>query len=89
MTRATGLSDGVGLQRLNGNDYVFYREDADSIRIDLSAMQSPQPVVAVDCLEPYVEISLGTLPPGDQRIRLAKRSDWAVAIGTFARADAR
>ena len=64
--------------------FIFYREEADSIRMDLTGMAGPQPAVAVDTLKPYAELDLGTLPPGVHTWKAPYVSDWAIAVGEFA-----
>ena len=83
MTRANDLTDGYCLKTMNNWHYVFYKEDAYSIRLDLSEMLSAQPAVAIDCKKAYEEIELGTLNPENQVINLPRISDWAIAVGTF------
>ena len=78
------LTDGACLARPGRGHYVFYRESAASIRMDLSRMAAPQPAVAVDTLKPYKEIDLGRLKPTDQTWKAPYASDWALAVGTFA-----
>lgn len=84
MVRDNTITDGVCLRRPAGGHYVFYREDASSVRMDLSGMDGPQPAVAVDAKQDYAEIDLGTLDPTDQTWPAPYESDWAVAVGTFA-----
>jgi hypothetical protein len=65
------------------NGYVFYRENAGSIRMDLSGEGEPLPAVAVDTKQPYTELPLGELAPAPHTITLPHTSDWAVAVGRF------
>ena len=83
MVRDNAITDGVCLRRPTQAHYVFYKEDTDSIRLDLSKMKGKQPVVAVDTTQPYKIISLGMLQPKEQQIKLPRRSDWAIAVGDF------
>ncbi len=85
VVRANTLTDGVCLRRPTKAHFVFYREDADGIRMDLSTMAGPQPAVAVDCLMPYAELDLGTLAPKAHAWRAPRESDWAIAVGTWPR----
>jgi hypothetical protein len=62
---------------------VFYREDAESIHLDLSAMDGPQPAIALDTTKKYAELDLGTFEPAQRTWRAPYRSDWAIAVGTF------
>ncbi|KPK80703.1 MAG: hypothetical protein AMJ81_11545 [Phycisphaerae bacterium SM23_33] len=83
MTRDNRLTDGACLARPTKAHYVFYKEDADSIRMDLSKMAGPQPAVAVDALKPYKEIDLGRLQPQKHTWKAPHKSDWAIAVGEF------
>jgi len=79
------ITDGTCLARPKRTHYVFYKEDAGSVRMDLSGMSGPQPAVAVDALKPYKELPLGRLKPAKQSWKAPYSSDWAVAIGPFER----
>lgn len=86
MARANALSNNptTRVLRSAGSDrYVFYREDAGDIQVDLSAMQEPQPAVAVDTRSEYKEIDVGRVRSEEQTIALPYRSDWAIAVGHF------
>ena len=63
--------------------FVFYREEAASIRLDLTGMDGPRRAVAVDAARAYEEIDLGVLEPGDHTWNAPRASDWAVAVGDF------
>lgn len=83
MRRHNKITNGVCLARPTEAHYVFYKEDADAIRLDLSAMRGAQPAVAVDTKRPYKEIDAGPLKPGRQTWKAPRKSDWAVAVGRF------
>ena len=85
MVRANELTDGVCLKRPTGAHYVFYKEGADTVRMDLAEMTGPQRAVAVDTMKPYAEIDLGALPPNTQTWTAPYSSDWAIAVGDFTR----
>lgn len=72
------------LRNPNRTHYVFYKENASRVGMDLSAMQGPQPAVAVDAKSAYRETGLGTLTPGRHRWQAPYQSDWAIAVGRFA-----
>ena len=81
MVRRNRLTNGVCLT-VPGKLYVFYKEDCDAIRMDLSGMAGPLPAVAVDARSGYEEIPLGLLKPDRACVFQAPhRSDWAVAVG--------
>lgn len=83
MAPANNLTDGYCLKSADNQHYVFYKESASSIQMDLSGMAGAQPSVAVDAKKEYVEISLGTLKPANQTWAAPYRSDWAIAVGLF------
>ncbi len=101
MTRANHLSDDTDTPRPNNVDndantrvlkssddhLVFYRQDAPSIHMDLSGMDGPQPAVAVNTTKEYREIDIGPLTPGKHVWKAPHKSDWAIAVGTFADGD--
>lgn len=86
MVRANHLSDNSNTRvlRSGADRLVFYREEADSINLDLSKMNGSQPAVAVDTTKEYQEIDLGLVRPESQTLSLPHDSDWAVAVGAFA-----
>ena len=83
MTRNNRITDGVCLARPTNAHYVFYKEDADTIRMDLSALDGPQPAVAVDTRKPYDEVHFGVLDAKLHTWTAPYTSDWAIAVGTF------
>ncbi|KKN08717.1 hypothetical protein LCGC14_1053840, partial [marine sediment metagenome] len=83
MIRDNQITDGVCLRRPTGEHFVFYKEGAESIRMDLSKMPGSRRAVAVDALKPYREIDLGELRPENQTWKAPQKSDWAVAVGEF------
>ncbi len=83
MVRANELTDGYALRTPDRRRFVFYREDAAAIAVDLTKAPAPLPAVAVDAAKAYKEIDLGKLTPGKHTLKLPRKSDWAVAVGTF------
>lgn len=83
MERCNSLTNGVCLTRPNQADFLFYRENTTSIRLDLSGMRGSQVAVVVDAKRPYQEISLGTLSAQNQTWTAPYASDWAIAVGEF------
>ena len=80
MVRDNQLTDGVCL-KVPGNLLVFYKEDTDSIRMDLTELRGALRAIAVDTRRRYKEIEIGGLKaqPG-QLFKAPHRSDWAVAV---------
>jgi len=60
MSRDNGLTDGYCLKTSTNDNYVFYKEDTNSVQMDLSGMASSKPAAAVDTKLSYAEIDLGT-----------------------------
>lgn len=81
MERANQLTDGVALVSPGHGLYIFYKEDASSLRMDLSGLGNPQTAIAVDTKKAYEEIDLGMLAPQEQVWTAPYESDWAVAVG--------
>ena len=82
MERANSLTDGYCLKRTNDN-YVFYKENTNSIQMNLSGIGQALPAVAVDTKLDYAEINLGTLNRTSQTWTAPYVSDWAIAVGDF------
>jgi hypothetical protein len=85
MRRADSLTGGVALvgQHEGRGLYLLYQEDADRIRLDLSALKASAPAVAVDTKRAYREIELGVLRAEAQTWQAPYVSDWAIAVGLF------
>ena len=81
MIRRNDITDGACLARPTRKHYVFYREDAARVTMDLSKMGGAQKAVAVDALKPYKEIDLGRVKPEKQTWNAPYKSDWAIAVG--------
>ena len=82
LVRDSSLTDGVCL-KVPGRILVFYKEDTDSIKMDLSELQGPIEAIAVDTCRDYKEIAFGSLKAGREQVFKAPiRSDWAVAVRT-------
>ena len=77
------MTDGVCLASPDRTRYLVYKEDATSIRLDLSGMAGAQKAVAVDACKPYQELPLGTFEPSARTWTCPYRSDWAVAVGSY------
>ena len=82
MQRANGMSKGsYVLSAASGEKCIFYKENASSINMDLSAMSGAQPAIAVDTKKEYKEVKIGTLGPKKHVWKAPYRSDWAIAVG--------
>jgi uncharacterized protein DUF5060 len=82
MQRDSGMSDAWVLKTQDNKHIVLYEENADRVQVDLTGMKSGGKAIAVDTTQEYQEINLGELFPSQQIIKLPRKSDWAIAIGT-------
>jgi hypothetical protein len=82
-SRCNSVTDGLGLCYPSNEHYVFYKENAESIQIDLSAMNGPRVAKAIDTAKTYTEIDLGVINPTNQTWQAPYLSDWAIAVGDF------
>lgn len=81
MVRSNAGADGVCLE-VPGAFRVFYKEDSDLLRMDLSGLPSPLRAFAVDTRSAYREIPLSGLRiASGQFFRAPHKSDWAIAVG--------
>ena len=84
LMRDHSITDGYALRTPLYTQFIFYKEDANYIDLDLSGSEIPLPLVAVDTKDAeYVEISGGTLNPEEQRWSAPYESDWILAVGVF------
>jgi hypothetical protein len=84
MQPANDLTDGYALQDItNPGRAIFYREDASTIRMDLTGMPGNQPAIAIDTRLPYAQIQIEPLAPIRHTWQAPYMSDWAIAIGTY------
>ena len=71
------------LRTPDNQKFVAYRENANSVQIDLSSASGTLSAIAVNTRNTYQEVDLGNLSATSQTINLPSTSDWAVAIGNF------
>ncbi|MBX2998568.1 MAG: hypothetical protein KF893_08675, partial [Caldilineaceae bacterium] len=83
LQRCNDLTNGVCLRRPGNSHFIFYRENTDTIRMDLRALVGTQPVVAVDAKKAYAEIPLDSFKSEDQTWTAPYVSDWVIAIGNY------
>jgi hypothetical protein len=83
MQRDNALTNGYALKTPNNQQVVLYRQDADSVFVDLSGFEGQLFAVAVDAAKAYKELPLEGLKREEQAIALPYKSDWAVAVGEF------
>jgi hypothetical protein len=83
MVRANSITDGCCLKSSDNTKFVFYKENAGSIQMDLSEMAGPQVAIAADTKLEYSELNLGALETTSQTWMAPYTSDWAIAVGDF------
>ena len=80
MVRDNNITDGFCL-KVPGKLLVFYKEDTDSIKMNLGELKGKFHAVAVDTRSPYKEIEITDLKPDTgQLFKAPHRSDWAIAV---------
>ncbi len=82
MERDNALTNGVCLRRGN-SQFLFYGEDLNEITMNLDAIDSPLPAIAIDTKTPYYEFQISELEPDTHTWKAPYHSDWAVAVGAF------
>jgi hypothetical protein len=80
LVRDNSLTDGVCL-KVPDKLLVFYKEDTDSIGMNLGELSRRIRVIAVDTCRGYEEIWIDGLRTGPGQVfKAPRRSDWAVAV---------
>ena len=80
MLRDNSITDGFCL-KIRGKLLVFYKEDTDSVKMNLGELQGSFDAVAVDTKSAYKEIEItGLKPDTGQLFKAPTRSDWAIAV---------
>lgn len=74
-------SSSACLSASDGSRYLFYREDATALTLNLSGAPGELRAVAIDTRRPYAPIDLGLLPAAVQTWNAPYASDWAIAVG--------
>ncbi len=85
MVRCESETAVICLMRPTNVHYLFYAEDVTAVQLDLREMSGRETAVAIDTRLPYAEITLGELEPTIQSWTAPYESDWAIAVGQFAR----
>jgi len=87
LVRDNSITDGVCL-KVPGEHLVFYKEDTDSIQMDLIELRDRIQGIAVDTCRSYKEIMLNNLrPESGQIFKARRRSDWVVAVQSISQSD--
>jgi len=64
-----------------GSFYIFYKENTSSISMNLSGLGAAARAVAIDAIDDYEELPLGTYSPGTHVFNAPRSSDWVVVVG--------
>jgi hypothetical protein len=83
--RANTLTDGKALKDDSSDHYLFYKENTNSVDMDLSGASGALPCVAIDTTVAYSEVTtgLGTCTATDQTWTAPSTTDWVIAVGEF------
>ncbi len=73
----------VCLRNPANTHFVFYKENTDSVGMNLAKMQKSNSAVAVDTKSHYKEVDMGMLLPGKYNWKAPYKSDWVIAIGEY------
>jgi len=76
-----GEADAACQRRANGTSRNLYKEDTNSINVDLSGASGSRQVIAVDTRRAWAPLDLGSIAAGNVQISLPYVSDWAVNVG--------
>lgn len=71
----------VCLRNEDYSQYVFYTENTQSVKMDLSNSKEELSAVAVDTRRPYKEIDIGPSDPASMTWKAPYPSTWAIAVG--------
>ena len=83
MVTCNKIDETICLKRTEKDQYIFYAENTDILKLELSKMSESQVAIAVDSKHPYKEIMLDKLSPGQISWHAPYVSDWAIAVGEF------
>ena len=72
--------NGFALKDPSNRYSIFYVEDADTVQMDLTKMETAQPAVAVDTKQKYKELALGALSTEKHTWKAPYSSDWVIVI---------
>ena len=75
------LTNGMCLKNRINTQFIFYRENASSISLDLRSMTGSRPYIAVNTKTGATVT--GTLTAGQHTWNAPNHSDWAIAIGNW------
>lgn len=74
------ITDGVCLRDPNHQTYLIYKENTDTVSLDLSQIKTPFKAIAVDTKKAYQEIEIESRSNALQNWQAPYVSDWAIAI---------
>ncbi len=83
MLRDNERTDGVCLKQPSNTHFLFYKEDAEKIRINLEGVNESLRAIAVDAKKRYQEVDIGKLSANDSIWNAPYASDWGLAVGDF------
>jgi len=72
------VADGVCLADRKAGVFIYYKEDTDTLSIELPTAGSYEAIL-VDARSPYTEITT-QVEAGQQTLQLPRKSDWGISI---------
>lgn len=82
LVRDSVISDGFGLRTTDNSGYIIYKEDADSIWINMETLKHISKIYAVDTKQSYSEIKVDNINENNFW-KAPYFSDWVLVIGHF------
>ena len=82
MVRDHAITDGYALKSSNNRLYIIYKEDSNSVKIDLSMIREPSQIFYVDTLKAYREVTIDASQFENNIITMPYHSDWTIVFRT-------
>ena len=73
----------LSLRTADMKNMIFYQEDTDLVRLDITGLSEALSAIAVDTRKEYKEIEIGDINDSITRWKAPYVSDWAIALGNF------
>jgi len=73
----------LSLRTADMKNMIYYQEDTDVVRLDITGLSEALSAIAVDTRKEYKEIEIGDIDDSITRWEAPYVSDWAIALGNF------
>lgn len=80
LIRDNAITNGVCLRDPNFKNILIYKENTDTVSLDLSQIKTPFKAIAIDTQKPYQEIEIDIPSTTKTTWSAPYASDWAIAI---------